>query len=58
MPAQKRAAHKPRGGVGREVGDVAARFLVGFGACDVQPCEAVGFCGQVLPLKGCDFAAA
>ena len=46
------------GGSGREVGHVAARFLVGFGARDVQPCGAIGFCGQVLPLKGCGFAAA
>ena len=46
------------GGIGREVGDVSARFLVGLGACDVQPAGAIGFCGQVLPLKGCGFAAA
>ncbi len=37
---------------------MAARFLVGFGARDVQPRGAVGFCGQVLPLKGRGFAAA
>ncbi len=43
---------------GREVGHVAARFLVGLRARDVQPCGAIGFCGQVLPLKGCGFAAA
>ena len=47
------------GGVGREVGYVAARFLVSFGARDVKPAGAVGcFHGQVLPLKGCGFAAA
>ena len=46
-------------GVGREVGYVAARFLVGLGARDVQTPGAVGcFHGQVLPLKGCGFAAA
>ena len=47
------------GGVRREVGDMSARFLVGLGARDVQPAGAVGcFHGQVLPLKGCGFAAA
>ena len=43
------------GGGGGEVGNVAARFLVGFGARDVQPCGAIGFRGQVLPLKGRGF---
>ena len=44
-------------GVGRKVGYVATRFLVGLGARDVQPAGAIGFCGQVLPLKGRGFAA-
>ncbi len=43
------------GGGGRKVGHVAARFLVGLGARDVQPAGAIGcFHGQVLPVKGCD----
>ena len=46
------------GGGGGEVSNVAARFLVGFGARDVQPPRAIGFHGQVLPLEGSGFAAA
>ena len=52
-------AGEPSFDAGGEVGYVAARFLVSLGARDVQPAGAVGcFHGQVLPLKGCGFAAA